>query len=472
MNTGTTIIDPAAFFLKTGVKTLSYHDLYCHAAGLKLIITDPGSPIGVLTENKETAILLIASAWLNGLTVVPLSASASVSELEYQVSLSGLQTLICDTGYMDIHEIINVQIVDINRFAPATSPAKPTIVGDDTLFGIFFTSGTSGKPKAVPLKRRQMISAARSSAINNQLNPGDLWLHCLPLHHIGGVSIILRSLIYGSGVYSLEGFDVAGAADLLCSSRDVKAVSLVPTQLTRLIEYPDFKPHDEFRFALIGGGRVPDSLRKKAAGLVPSVFSYGMTETCAQIVATGIDNTAPSGSTGRVLAPNEMIICDERGMQLDHGQSGLICLRGPQVFDGYLDENENTFFSGGWYNTGDYGCTDTMGNLYLESRREDRIVTGGENVDPVEVEMALLQLSGVSDAAVIGLADDEWGQLVTAVIVAAPGITFSLNTLRAELKSHLTDYKIPRRLEVIDELPKTDLGKVKKRELISRFDRI
>jgi o-succinylbenzoate---CoA ligase len=472
MNTGTSILDPAVIFLQTVDKTLSYHDLYCHAAGLKLIITDPDSPIGVLTANKETAILLIASAWINGLTVVPFAASSSVTDIAHLIPLSGIKTLICDAGYMNIHAHIDVELLDIKRFGPAPSPAKSLIIDDDKLFGIFFTSGTSGKPKAVPLKRRQMISAARSTALNNQLNPGDLWLHCLPLHHIGGVSIILRSLIYGSGVFSVEGFDVAGIADILSARRGVKAVSLVPTQLSRLIEYPDFKPHEQFRFALIGGGRVPDSLRKKTAGFVPSIFSYGMTETCAQIVASGIDNTVPEGSTGRVLAPNELIICNDQGRQLYHGLSGLICLRGPQVFDGYLTENENTFFPGGWFNTGDYGRTDTIGNLYLESRREDRIVTGGENVDPVEVEMALLQLPGVSDAAVIGLADDEWGQLVTAVIVLAPDITFSLKMLRQELKSRLADYKIPRRLEVIDELPKTDLGKVKKGELISQFDRI
>lgn len=414
--------------------------------------------------------MLIASAWVSGLTVVPFPLSTTAAELASQIFLTGVKTMFCDSDNLALPGDNDTRIVNINRFTPATQPVEPVTPDNDKVFGIFHTSGTSGKPKTVPLKRGQMISSARSSSFSTQLNPGDLWLHCLPLHHIGGLSIILRSVIYGSAIYSVTGFDVAGISDILSTDRNVKAVSLVPTQLSRLIEHPGFKTHEDFRFALIGGGRVPDTLREKAAGRVPAIFSYGMTETCAQIVATPVDGTAAEGSTGHVIPPNELIICDEQGKQLDIGQSGLICLRGPQVFDGYLTEGDNTFFSDGWFNTGDYGYTDSNGNLFIESRREDRIVTGGENVDPAEVENALLQLPGISDAAVIGLTDDEWGQVVTAVIVTDPDFTGTLKTLRMALKSQLADYKIPRRMHIINEMPKTALGKVKKGSLKVRFE--
>ncbi|MCA1802412.1 MAG: AMP-binding protein [Rhodothermaceae bacterium] len=467
---GTFISDPSSLFLKSGEKFFTYHDLYCHAARIQQIVNDPGEPIGIMTSNKEIAIMIIASAWINGLTVVPFPLSTTAAELTDLITLTGVQTMFCDSDNLDLPGDFGTRFVNINHFTPAIQPVEPARPDNDRLFGIFFTSGTSGKPKAVPLKRGQMISAARSSSFSNQLNPGDLWLHCLPLHHIGGISIILRSVIYGSGVYNVSGFDVAGIADILSSDHNVKAVSLVPTQLSRLIEYPGFKTHEAFRFALIGGGRVPDTLREKAAGHVPAIFSYGMTETCAQIVATRDDGASAEGSTGSVIPPNELIICDDRGKQLDNGQSGFICLRGPQVFDGYLNENENTFFTGGWFNTGDYGYTDNKGNLFVESRREDRIVTGGENVDPFEVENALLQIPGISDAAVIGLADDEWGQIVTAVIVTGPDFTCTLKSLRGVLKSQLVGYKIPRRLEIVNELPKSALGKVKKSNLKLRFE--
>jgi O-succinylbenzoic acid--CoA ligase len=470
MNTGTFILDPTSVFLKSGEKFFTYNDLFCHAARLKQIVNDPGKPIGILTANKEIAIMLIASAWVNGLTIVPFPLSTTAAELASQIIFTGVQTIFCDSDNLALPGDVDIRVVNINRFTPAIQPIEPVTPDNGKLFGIFFTSGTSGKPKAVPLKRSQMISSARSSSFSTQLNPGDLWLHCLPLHHIGGLSIILRSVIYGSGVYSVTGFDVAGISDILSSDRNVKAVSLVPTQLSRLIEYPGFKTHKAFRFALIGGGRVPDTLREKAAGRVPAIFSYGMTETCAQIVATPVDGTAAEGSTGHVIPPNELIICDEQGKQLDIGQSGLICLKGPQLFDGYLTEDNNTLFSGGWFNTGDYGYTDNNGNLFIESRREDRIVTGGENVDPVEIENALLQLPGILDAAVIGLADDDWGQVVTAVVVTAPEFTWTLKSLRVVLKSQLADYMIPRRLEIVNELPKTALGKVKKGNLKLRFE--
>lgn len=470
MINSTFILDPTSIFLKSGEKSFTYHDLFCHATRLKQIVKDADNPIGMITANKDMAIMLIASAWITGLTIVPFSPSPAAGELTNLISLSGVKTLFCDSDNLNLPGNIDIRYVNINRFTPATPPFEPVTPDIDRLFGIFFTSGTSGKPKAAPLKRRQMISSTRSSSFNNQLNPGDLWLHCLPLHHIGGISIILRSVIYGSGVFSVTGFDVAGIVNILSSNRNVKAVSLVPTQLSRLFEYPGFKTHEAFRFALIGGGRIPDTLREKAAGRVPAIFSYGMTETCAQIVATPVDGAEAEGSTGRIIPPNELIICDEQGKQLDIGQSGLICLKGPQVFDGYLTEDDNTFFSDGWFNTGDYGYTDSNGNLFIESRREDRIVTGGENVDPDEVENALLQLPGISDAAVIGLADDEWGHIVTAVIVTVPEFTCTLKSLRAALKSQLADHKIPRRLEIVHELPKTALGKVKKGNLKLRFE--
>jgi o-succinylbenzoate---CoA ligase len=470
MNSGTFIVDPSSIFLKSGEKLFTYHDLLCHAARLRHIVNDPGKSIGIMTANREIAIMLIASSWLNGSTIVPFPTSTTDAELADQITLTGVRTFFCDSDSLELPGNMDIRVVNINRFTPATQPVEPVTPDNDTLFGILFTSGTSGKPKAVPLKRRQMISSARAGSLSTQLNPGELWLHCLPLHHIGGLTIILRSVMYGSGVYSVTGFDVAGISDILSSDRNVKAVSLVPTQLSRLIDYPDFKTHKAFRFALIGGGRIPDTLRKKAAGHVPVIYSYGMTETCAQIVASRVHETAAEGSTGRILPPNELIICDEQGNRLDHGQSGLICLRGPQVFEGYLAEDDNTFFPNGWFNTGDYGYTDINGNLYIESRREDRIVTGGENVDPVEVENALLQIPGISDAAVIGISDDEWGHIVTAVIVTAPDFACTLKSLRVALKSQLADYKIPRRLEIIDELPKTALGKVKKSTLKLRFE--
>jgi o-succinylbenzoate---CoA ligase len=470
MINGTCITDLSSLFLKSGEKFFTYHDLYCHAARIRQIVNDPGEPIGIMTSNRETAIMIIASAWINGFTVVPFPLSTSAPELANLITLTGVQTIFCDSDNMDLPGDIGTRFVNINHFTPAIQPVEPAASDKNSLFGIFFTSGTSGKPKAVPLKRGQMISAARSSSFSNKLDPGDLWLHCLPLHHIGGISIILRSVIYGSGVCNVSGFDVAEIADILSSDHNVKAVSLVPTQLSRLIEYPGFKTHDAFRFALIGGGRVPDTLREKTAGHLPVIFSYGMTETCAQIVATRDDGTSAEGSTGSIIPPNELIICDDQGKQLDYGQSGFICLRGPQVFDGYLPEIDDSFFADGWFNTGDYGFTDNKGNLYVESRRVDRIVTGGENVDPLEVENALLQIPGISDAAVIGLADDEWGQIVTAVIVAGPEFTCTLKSLREVLKSQLVSYKIPRRLEIVSELPKSDLGKVKKSILKLRFE--
>lgn len=470
MSTVFTTPDPSAIFMKTPDRVVTYHDLYCFANGLlKMTGHDPARPAGILTTDRQNAILLIASAWINGITIVPLSASSTMPELSVQIKRSGIHTLFCDEKFLESAGLPDLRFVNIDHLSCSFNPASPAVLNEEQLFGIFFTSGSTGKAKAVPLKRRQMISAARSTSVNNRLNTNELWLHCLPVNHIGGVSVVLRSFLFGSGVYCAPNVDTPHLAGILSRNRDVKAVSLVPTQLSRLTDYPDFVPHDDFRFALVGGGRVPGAAKSKADKVMPAIYSFGMTETCAQIVAASADKYLPPGSTGRVLPPNDLTIRDESGNLVPNGQTGLVCLKGPQVFDGYLDDNINPFFAGGWFNTGDYGYKDDDGFLFIETRREDRIVTGGENVDPTEVESALLELHGIQEAAVIGLPDEEWGQIVTAVVVTDTNQVLTLETIRVALKKHLSDYKIPRRLEIVDSLPKTDLGKVKKGDLTATF---
>ncbi|MFU8861674.1 MAG: class I adenylate-forming enzyme family protein [Cyclonatronaceae bacterium] len=469
MNTISQPSDPSAVFLKSSVRSVTYHELHCFAASMLQNVHDPSRPVGLLTTDRQKAILLIASAWINGITIVPLPATSSNPELADQIKRSGIHTLFCDASHMNFIKLPDVKFVSIDKVNSSPGPSSPAVCDDEQLFGIFFTSGSTGKPKAVPLKRRQLVSAARSVSVLTRLNTGEQWLHCLPLNHVGGVSVVLRSLLYGSGIYCATDFGIPHLAEIMSRNRDVKAVSLVPTQLTRLLGYPGFFPHNDFRFALIGGGWISEMVKSKAVGVLPVIYSFGMTESCAMIVAGVAGKSTPAGSTGRILPPNILTIRDESGNEIPNGQTGLICLKGPQIFDGYLDDDTDPFFDGGWFNTGDYGYADNDGFLFMEARREDRIVTGGENVDPREIESVLAAIPGIREAAVIGIPDEEWGQLVTAVVVTGSTDNITLKSVRNILKGQLSDYKIPRRLEVVDSLPKTALGKVKKGDLMARF---
>ncbi|MDZ7714699.1 MAG: AMP-binding protein [Balneolaceae bacterium] len=346
----------------------------------------------------------------------------------------------------------------------------------EQIFGYFFTSGTTDKPKIVPLKRRQMYFAADASAENFKPRPNHFWLLCLPLNHIGGVSIILRSILYGSGIYRMKRFDKGMVTTFLSENNLFQAASLVPTMLKRLLENPVFQTHKNFKAILLGGGSIDSELLELSIQRgIPLVSSYGMTETCAQIAANPL--LQPSGiyrplkSVGDIFKPNKIEIRDEHNKKLSANNSGTIWIKGPQVFDGYLNpERPNlSFDEGGWFNTGDFGYFNANGHLFIQSRRTDLIITGGENVSPFEVESELEKIEPISEAAVLGLEDKEWGQQVVAVVVAKTKEKLKAEDIQNQLKSRITSYKVPKQIIQADTLPRTQSGKVKRTELVKLF---
>jgi o-succinylbenzoate---CoA ligase len=489
-------------FLSTSQHCYTRDDLFRYAYGLRETIGDTSGNVALLTNDKTKAILIIASAWINGITFVPIPGDLRGRALRDYLTGTGAEILIGDDDPEIAGAIQTIRFLPLESIKTAQIPAINIPIDDDQVFGIFSTSGSSGRQKLVPLKRRQMLSAAASTALMNPVRKGEYWLHCLPLHHIGGYSIVLRALLNGFGVFSTASFSSEEVSALLAHNRAVTAASLVSTQLFRLLDEADFSVHPAFRFALVGGGPVPDVVRTRATDRLPVIYSYGMTETCAQIITTAGSSGFPKGTSGRVIPANTVSIRNEMGDELPAGQSGLICLKGPQVFDGYLDPGfhgrdrgfsdnnagkpnesgapvraipasellfDKSAINEGWFNTGDYGRIDEDGFVFIESRRDDRIVTGGENVDPEEVEQELLNLPGILEAAVIGLPDDYWGQVVTAVIVPSPEHQPDLSRLRKMLEKRLAGYKLPRRLEITGSLPRTELGKIKRNRLRELF---
>jgi O-succinylbenzoic acid--CoA ligase len=200
-----------------------------------------------------------------------------------------------------------------------------------------------------------------------------------------------------------------------------------------------------------------------------------MTETCAQIAANPMLRSGgmyiPKKSVGRVFEPNEIDIRDDNGNSLPYLESGQIWLKGPQVFDGYHQEelNRAAFDSDGWFNTGDFGHINRKKHLFVESRRTDLIISGGENISPVEVEDALKKLGIVNDAAVVGVPDREWGQKAVAFIRTENQQSADPDSLRIQLKGALQTFKIPKEFVVIDEIPKTSTGKIRRKELRDNY---
>jgi o-succinylbenzoate---CoA ligase len=341
--------------------------------------------------------------------------------------------------------------VDLNDAAELTqTEADLPLLGEhdmDDLCCRILTSGTAGEPQPVGLTYGNFLFSAVGSAFNLGVDPGDRWLCCLPLSHVAGLSIILRSVIYGTTAMLLDGFDTDQVASTLVSG-DISVLSLVPTQLIRLLEADaDLSAP---RAILIGGGPVPpDVLRQALDRGATVVQTYGMTETCSQVTTLAPEEAGRKvGSAGRPLLTTHVRIED-----------GEILVQGPTVSREAIDAD-------GWLHTGDLGHIDEEGFLYVTGRSSDLIVTGGENVMPAEVEAVLLSHPAVADAAVVGRPDPEWHEAVCALVVVADATEVVEEDLRTHCAASLAPYKVPKRVEFVPGLPRTASGKLLRGELL------
>lgn len=294
---------------------------------------------------------------------------------------------------------------------------------------VIHTSGTTGEPKAVELTYANHAASAAASASITGLGADDRWLCPLPLFHVGGLGVLLRCAMAGATAVLHERFEVDRVRDAF-EHGEVTLASLVPTMLSRLRD-AGLREAPGVRTILLGGGPIPPGLLDWAAAAgIPVTPVYGMTETASQVVA---------GIPGRPLPGVELTIADD----------GEILVRGPMVT---VD---------GWLHTGDSGRIDADGLLHVDGRLKELIITGGENVAPAEVEAALLEHPAVADAGVVGRPDEDWGEAVWAFVVLReePG------DLVEWCRARLAPYKIPKRIEVVDALPRNAAGKLLRHRL-------
>ncbi|MDE3134147.1 MAG: AMP-binding protein [Acidobacteriota bacterium] len=303
---------------------------------------------------------------------------------------------------------------------------------------VMFTSGTTSAPKPVYLTLGNWEANAVGSALALGLDLEERWLCTMPLAHVGGLSILLRSTVYATTVVTHERFDTAAVlADLMSAERRITLVSLVPTMLTRLLDAGLASP-PTLRWVLLGGGPIPPGLLSRAAAAgVPVAWTYGMTEACSQIATFGLPL---HGVTVRLV-------------------DGEIQVRGPIVASSALAED-------GWLHTGDLGEHDAEGRLRIIGRKSDTIVSGGENVAPAQVEAALLSHPAVADAGVFSRPDAEWGERVVASVVLREGFSVSTAELQDYVGTRLAHFKVPKEISFSDALPRTASGKLLRRKLL------
>ncbi len=314
-------------------------------------------------------------------------------------------------------------------------------VEPDDVQTVLFTSGTSGQPKTVPLTYANHRASALASAWNLGVDPDDRWLCALPVFHVGGLSILLRSAIYGTAVVLHDRFD-ADAVGTELGSGGATLVSLVPTMLRRLIATGISRP-PRLRAALVGGAPAPPALIRSALDLgIPVLQTYGMTETASQIATATPQEALPDTDVGARPLP---------GVELAIGADGEVLAAGPMIARAAVAAD-------GWLHTGDLGELDGDGLLRVVGRLGDAIITGGENVDPALVESALSSHPAVADTGVAGTPDPEWGEVVTAYVVRAAPV--EAPALIDHCRTRLAPHELPKRIEFLEALPRTASGKL------------
>lgn len=460
------------------------------AKKLAALGVNAGDRVAALLHNSIEMAVLPHAVLRLGATLVPLNLRLSEHELAWQLGDAKPRLLIVDEQSRERsmsatkeHPAIRIvsteeqrepekHSIESLRRVKESHAALRSEHSADAVLAIIYTSGTTGRPKGAMLTVSNFWWSAIGSALNLGTLADDKWLACMPLFHVGGLSILLRSAIYGIAVVVHDGFDEA-AVNAAIDNDGVTIVSVVAVMLERMLDQRgDVAYPHSLRCLLVGGGPAPTSLLERCEAIsVPVVQTYGLTETCSQVATLSpVDAYTRHGSAGRALYPNEIRIGAGHG-NAQSGDEGEILVRGPVVMAGYAGQPEATSRAivDGWLRTGDIGRLDEDGYLYVLDRRDDLIVTGGENVYPAEVEAVLSSHPAIAEAGVIGVADATWGQRVVAIARLSSlhdGAAPDSATLDAYCRLRLAGFKIPQEFRFVTEaLPRTASGKLQRSAL-------
>ena len=469
--------------------TFGEYDAEVSATARRLVALGAGEGrrVATLLHNGAAAAVLAHAALRAGATLVPLNTRLGEAELGWQLDDVGATLLVVHgrtaslaAGLRDGRRAPTLVSADAAGAAALAVPAMHDVAaGDgplrlahamDAVHTIVHTSGTTGTPKGAMLTVGNHWWSAVGSALNLGVRADDRWLACLPIFHVGGQAIVLRSAIYGTAAVVHEAFD-EHAVNRSVDDDGVTIVSVVAAMLQRMLDARDDRPYPpSLRCVLLGGGPAPRPLLERCARAgVPVVQTYGLTETASQVATLApADALRRLGAVGKALYPNAIRVARDDGADARPGEPGEILVRGPVVTAGYAGRPDDTrrALAGGWLHTGDVGTLDADGYLHVLDRRDDLIVTGGENVYPAEVEAVLLAHPAVAEAGVVGVPDARWGARVVAVVRPRDGAPADEAALRAHCRARLGAFKVPAEVRVVREpLPRTASGKLRRLEL-------
>ncbi|HEY2224869.1 long-chain fatty acid--CoA ligase [Actinomycetospora sp.] len=444
-----------------------------------------GDRVALLGENSPAYLEWLFAAARLGAITVPVNFRLSASEVAYVLTDSGARALVRSTAFAPLADAacagldpapVLVELAD-EPDGPALREPEPTTGRGAEPCVIMYTSGTTGAPKGAVLTHDNMLwNAVNMLSAGPGMASTDVTIAAAPLFHIGALGISALPILYAGGtVVVVPSFDPAGFLDLMAAER-VTTQFLVPAMWAALTRVPDLdeRSFPALRWAIAGGAPCPLTVIERFLGLGWTFTEgFGMTELSpSALFLDAADVVSHAGSVGRPFMHLDARLVDEAGEDVEVGEVGELVLRGPSVFAGYWNRPEATAeaMRGGWFHTGDLGVRDAQGFVTLVDRRKDMIITGGENVYPIEVEQVLHRHPGVADVAVVGVGDPQWGESVLAVVVPAdPDAPPAADDVIAFAREHIAHFKAPRRVEVVGELPRNATGKLLKRTLREQF---
>ena len=430
--------------------------------------------VAFLIENNENFIINLFAVWKLGAIAVPINVKLLSNEIKNLFSVVDCSRILVQKNLQQNLNFTSKEKLMVCPFKYNHRTNKTLIKNiksslTDTAV-IIFTSGTTGRQKGVEITFDNLYQSAATLNTFIKHSTGDIWLASLPFYHIGGFSIITRSILNGCTIVlpnSLKIFDIKTAFEKYHPA----FISLVPTMLKTFLE-TGTKPHKNMKAMFIGGGPslsklIEKSIKKK----FKIVKVYGSTETTSMVTAaTQHDLIGKLQTSGKPIDNNKIKIVDENKNELPDGKTGEIVVEGNSVAKGYFNNikaTEKKFVNRKFY-TGDFGFIDKDGFLFIEMRRDDLIISGGENINSKEVENAILNISGIKDAYIFKEKDELWGEIVCAGVVFN-NIIFKDEKLKKLLKKSLAAYKIPKKFYRLDKIPRNDLGKVNKKEFINKL---
>ncbi len=421
-------------------------------------------------------------------------AGVAVTPLNYRLAADGVQALIerltdplivVDDEYRGV--VHGPRVMTSSAFVAAARAAEPVseFPDPDSVAVVLFTSGTTSRPKAVELTHNNLTSYVTGTVEFDSADPADAALICVPPYHIAGVGAALSNLYAGRKMVYLNHFDAREWVRLV-AAEGVTSATVVPTMLDRIVSVLEAESTTlpTLRTLAYGGSKVALPLVRKALSLLPGVGfvnAYGLTETSSTIAVltpddhrdalTATDDGAARrlGSVGQPVPGIEVQIRAADGTVLGAGETGELYVRGEQVSGRYTGIG-SVLDAQGWFPTKDVAMLDDAGYLFIGGRSDDTIIRGGENIAPAEIEDVLVEHPHVRDCAVVGPDDPEWGQLIVAVVVPAPGTDPDAEELRAHVRAQLRGSRTPDRVVFRDELPTNATGKILRRELVDELN--